>query len=1050
MAITFQGNTPNPISFAGYSERPNIKIAMDPFIYSFDAGVSQIINPVSVTSASGQVPIEVRIKNYGSDTLMKTTINWSVDGVIKSPYIWTGSLQNEMVSNTITIGNQLFSTGNHDIKIWTSMPNDSTDQDNSNDTISLNFIACATILSGTYTIGGTTADFNTFADAMNLLNTCGVDGAVTFNINSGIYNEQVKLSDSIPGLSASNNITFNSATNNAADVILKYSAIGAADNFVFALDGTDNITIKNITLKAEGNAFGDGFSITSGADSNSIENCHIYSIKGNNNYARGIYIEGVSSYNTILNNKIYDSYYGIYAYGSSSTPQLSVNISGNTVIKPSKYGIAVSYNDSILIHSNYLYMDEVSPTSSIYGLYLYHCEAGSRITKNHVEMDLSGPGYACYYSNSGGDIYNQGLIDNNFFIVNGSSTHSATNALNYTYSFYTDVVHNSFLLNAGSGTAEAIYFSGNSSTMLGNHFINNNIANLNGGYAMEASSSVSASVLEYSDYNNIYSSGGTMARWGASVIPMSTGISGFTAITLTDSNSVSASPDYYSISNLHSYSPVLNGSGTPFAMVTDDIDGDLRDPNTPDIGADEYDLSSIDAGVLEILEPLQSDTQSRVLPVKVAVGNFGSDTIHSMNINYILDGGTPVPYSWIGSLFPGQIDTFQIAQITIPVLDYELKAYTVLTGDSLNNNDTITGNFYGMPLIDASVTELNGPISDCGLTANETVSITIFNYGVNKISTGLTAYFKVAGGINTVSEQITSTINAGDSLVFDFTTKVNMVVSTTDSLFEFITWVSHSQDPVNINDTLMASVNSLSNLPSPVVNDTSILFGTNAILTAVSTDPVSWYADDTTSTVLATGNVYTTPVLYDTTVYYVQANTNIPAQQIPIGTGTSTNDNYSYPCPYGSYQNSRQQFLYLASELSAMGLTAGNIESIGFYVVNMPVSQSINNFEIQMGNTTSGTLSTTYITGTSTVYTGSYTVPAGTGWTTHTLQTPFYWDGTSNIVVNICIQGLYNWGGHPAVRYTTTSYTSTVGGDGFVPNPCMSPSGFYSFSYSIP
>ncbi|MFC2101044.1 right-handed parallel beta-helix repeat-containing protein, partial [Bacteroidota bacterium] len=1044
-AITFQGTTPNPISFAGYGERPNIKIAMDPYIYPYDAGVFQIMSPQAVTSASGPVPIEVRIKNYGSDTLQKVTINWSIDGILKTPYIWTGSLQNEMVSNTVTLGTQLFSTGNHDIKIWTSMPNDSIDQYNLNDTLDLNFLACATILSGIYTIGGSTADFNTFADVENVLNLCGVNGTVTFNINSGIYNEQVMLSDSIPGLSSVNNITFTSASNNPADVILKYSAIVATENFVFALNGADYITIKDLTLKAEGITFGNGIYLTNGANSNVVENCRIYSIKGNNNNARGIFIEGSSSYNQILNNTIYDGYYGIYAYGTSSNPQLLTNISGNTVMKPAKYGIVGYYNDSILISSNYLFMDEVSPTSSIYGLYPYHCENSPRIIKNRVEMNLSGPGYACYYNYSGGDINNQGLVANNFFIVNGSSTHNATNALNYAYSSYTDVVHNSFLLNAGSGTAEAIYFQGSSSVMLGNHFINNNIANLNGGFAMEATSSVSPSVLAYSDYNNIYSSGGSMAKWGATVIPMSTGISGFTAVTFTDSNSVSVTPDFYSNNNLHSYSQVLNGAGTPLIRVAEDIDGELRNSITPDIGADEYDLSSTDVGVLSILEPLPIDTQSRVLPVRVAIGNFGFDTITGMSINYILDGGTPVSYTWTGNLLPGQIDTVQISQITVPVLDYELTVFTVLTGDTLNNNDTITGNFYGLPLIDASVTSLDGPASDCGLTANETVSITIFNYGVNDVSSGLTAYYKVVGGTSYVSEQITSTILAGDSLAFDFNTKVDMTVTSTDSLFEFITWVTHTQDPLNINDTLLASVNSLSNLPSPVVNDTSILFGTTATLTAISNDPVSWYLDDTTSTVYVSGNVLTTPPLYDTTIYYVQSNTNIPAQQIAIGTGTSVHTSgTNLPCPYGSYQNSRQQFLYLASELIAMGMTAGNIESIGFYIVNMPVAETFNNYEIQMGNTTTSSLTSTYVTGTSTVYSGTYVLPAGTGWTTHTLQTPFYWDGASNIVVNICINGKYNWGGYPAFRYTATSYTSFIGGEGFVPNPCSSSSGFFS------
>jgi hypothetical protein len=42
----------------------------------------------------------------------------------------------------------------------------------------------------------------------------------------------------------------------------------------------------------------------------------------------------------------------------------------------------------------------------------------------------------------------------------------------------------------------------------------------------------------------------------------------------------------------------LDNLGTPVAQVTDDLDGDPRDPLTPDIGADEF---SAPAGNIEVL-----------------------------------------------------------------------------------------------------------------------------------------------------------------------------------------------------------------------------------------------------------------------------------------------------------------------------------------------------------------------------------------------------------------------------------------------------------------
>lgn len=54
-----------------------------------------------------------------------------------------------------------------------------------------------------------------------------------------------------------------------------------------------------------------------------------------------------------------------------------------------------------------------------------------------------------------------------------------------------------------------------------------------------------------------------------------------------------------------------------------------------------------------------------------------------------------------------------------------------------------------------------------------------------------------------------------------------------------------------------------------------------------------------------------------------------------IGTGQVQNSPYDYPAPYGNwYWGARHQMLIHASELTAAGLTAGNITSLGFNVVS--------------------------------------------------------------------------------------------------------------------
>lgn len=57
-----------------------------------------------------------------------------------------------------------------------------------------------------------------------------------------------------------------------------------------------------------------------------------------------------------------------------------------------------------------------------------------------------------------------------------------------------------------------------------------------------------------------------------------------------DANSISANPNFISVTNLHSDlgSTVLNNNGTPIATCAIDFDNDARSITTPDIGADEY------------------------------------------------------------------------------------------------------------------------------------------------------------------------------------------------------------------------------------------------------------------------------------------------------------------------------------------------------------------------------------------------------------------------------------------------------------------------------
>ncbi len=134
-----------------------------------------------------------------------------------------------------------------------------------------------------------------------------------------------------------------------------------------------------------------------------------------------------------------------------------------------------------------------------------------------------------------------------------------------------------------------------------------------------------------------------------------------------------------------------------------------------------------------------------------------------------------------------------------------------------------------------------------------------------------------------------------------------------------------------------------------------------------------------------------------------------------IGTGT-TSVGWPY---YTYYHDSRTQMLYLASEITAAGGSLGRIMKIGFDVVSA-ASQVMNGFYIKMKNTNITSL-TAWETGLTDVYSGTYAVP-GTGWQHVTLQTPFEWDGTSNVLIEICFDNT-SYTSNSTVNSSTTTGT---------------------------
>jgi hypothetical protein len=123
--------------------------------------------------------------------------------------------------------------------------------------------------------------------------------------------------------------------------------------------------------------------------------------------------------------------------------------------------------------------------------------------------------------------------------------------------------------------------------------------------------------------------------------------------------------------------------------------------------------------------------------------------------------------------------------------------------------------------------------------------------------------------------------------------------------------------------------------------------------------------------------------------------------QVQVGTDTSTTSNYPITSCYG-YTYSQQ--IYLASEIN----TSGNITELSFYLDAQTSTADFSestDWTVYLGHSTKTEFVDTDnwedLSNLSSVYTGTVTFPAEDNWFTITLDTPFAYNGTDNLILAV-------------------------------------------------
>ena len=112
----------------------------------------------------------------------------------------------------------------------------------------------------------------------------------------------------------------------------------------------------------------------------------------------------------------------------------------------------------------------------------------------------------------------------------------------------------------------------------------------------------------------------------------------------------------------------------------------------------------------------------------------------------------------------------------------------------------------------------------------------------------------------------------------------------------------------------------------------------------------------------------------------------------------------SHAVPYNAFDKSvHLQFLYTAAELIQAGASGSMlIDSIGWYVMSQ-ISSPLSNYTIRMKNTSAVSAAVFDGVGLTTVRNAANLNPAtDTGWYMIKLNTAFLWNGSSNLLIDVC------------------------------------------------
>lgn len=181
-----------------------------------------------------------------------------------------------------------------------------------------------------------------------------------------------------------------------------------------------------------------------------------------------------------------------------------------------------------------------------------------------------------------------------------------------------------------------------------------------------------------------------------------------------------------------------------------------------------------DVGVVSIDEPIDG-TLSETETVTVTVFNYGENEQTNIPVSFQVNGGSVVSEVMPGPLATGiemQYTFSTAADMGIVGSVYEITAYTDLTNDEYQLNDTMTKSVVYLAPNDIGVTDILSPVSGSELTTEEKIIVILSNFG-----TADQTNFDVSYQLNDelVTEQVPGPLTTSSPLSYTFVQTGDMV-----------------------------------------------------------------------------------------------------------------------------------------------------------------------------------------------------------------------------------------------------------------------------------